>query len=51
MSTSERSTSQLLNEIQQLRAELDAGELATDQCTAELYKNEERFSLALDGGK
>ncbi|MEH6466906.1 MAG: EAL domain-containing protein [Porticoccus sp.] len=39
----------LLEEIQQLRAELAAGKLTTEQHTTELYKSEERFSLAMLG--
>lgn len=40
---------QLLEEIQQLRAELAADKLTTEQRTTELYKSEERFSLAMLG--
>ncbi|GJL72172.1 MAG: bifunctional diguanylate cyclase/phosphodiesterase [Nitrosomonas sp.] len=40
---------QLLKEIKQLRNELAAVRLAGEKRTAELYKSEERFSLAMRG--
>ncbi len=49
MSNSNKSSSFLLEEIQQLRAELAAVKLTTEKRTAELYKSEERFSLAMRG--
>ena len=49
MSDSNKSKSKLLEEIQQLRAELAAVKLTTEKRTAELYKSEERFSLAMRG--
>jgi PAS domain S-box-containing protein len=39
----------LLEEIKQLRRELAAVKLTTEKRTAELYKSEERFSLAMRG--
>tara|TARA_R110002073_G_scaffold274629_6_gene438127 strand:+ start:2424 stop:2588 length:165 start_codon:yes stop_codon:yes gene_type:complete len=39
----------LLEENQQLRTELAAVKLMSEKNTAELYKSEERFSLAMRG--
>ena len=39
----------LLEEIQRLRTELATGKLMAENRTAELYKSEERFSLAMRG--
>ena len=49
MSDSNKSNSRLREENQQLRAELAAVKLTTEKRTAELYKSEERFSLAMCG--
>jgi diguanylate cyclase (GGDEF)-like protein/PAS domain S-box-containing protein len=49
MINSNKSKSQLLKENQQLRAELATVKLTTEKRTAELYKSEERFSLAMRG--
>jgi PAS domain-containing protein len=43
------SKSQLLREIDQLRTELAAVTRASEKHTDELYKSEERFSLAMRG--
>ncbi len=49
MNNSNKSKSPLLEEILQLRTELAAVKLTTEKRTAELYKSEERFSLAMRG--
>ncbi len=49
MNHSKQSKSFLLEEIQQLRAELAAVKLTTEKRTTELYNSEERFSLAMRG--
>jgi len=49
MSYTNRSKSQLLEEIQRLHAELAAVNLMTEKRTTELYISEERFSLAMRG--
>jgi diguanylate cyclase (GGDEF)-like protein/PAS domain S-box-containing protein len=49
MNRTKKTKSQLLDEIQQLRSELIAVKLATDQHAKELYISEERFSLAMRG--
>jgi diguanylate cyclase (GGDEF)-like protein/PAS domain S-box-containing protein len=49
MNNSLKSKSLLLKEINQLRKELAAVKLMTEKRTTELYKSEERFSLAMRG--
>jgi diguanylate cyclase (GGDEF)-like protein/PAS domain S-box-containing protein len=49
MSNSNKSKSLLLKENQQLRTELATVKLMTEKRTTELYKSEERFSLAMRG--
>ena len=49
MNDSNQPMSILLEEIQQLRTELADVKLTTEMRTAELYKSEERFSLAMRG--
>jgi diguanylate cyclase (GGDEF)-like protein/PAS domain S-box-containing protein len=49
MSNSNKSRSLLLEENQQLRTELATVKLTTEKRTTELYKSEERFSLAMRG--
>lgn len=49
MSNSKQSKSLLLEETQQLRTELAAVKKMTEKRTAELYKSEERFALAMRG--
>ncbi len=49
MNNAYKSKFQLLEEIQQLRTKLAAVKLTTENRTAELYKSEERFSLAMRG--
>ena len=49
MINSDHSESQLLEENKQLRTELAAIMLTTEKRSAELYKSEERFSLAMRG--
>jgi diguanylate cyclase (GGDEF)-like protein/PAS domain S-box-containing protein len=49
MSNSNKSMSLLLKENQQLRTELATIKLTTEKRTTELYKSEERFSLAMRG--
>jgi diguanylate cyclase (GGDEF)-like protein/PAS domain S-box-containing protein len=49
MNNSLKSKLQLLKEINQLRKELAAVKLMTEKRTTELYKSEERFSLAMRG--
>ena len=49
MNNSNKPKSLLLEEIQQLHAELAAVKLMTERRATELYKSEERFSLAMRG--
>lgn len=49
MSNAKQTKSQLLEELHQLRSELAAVKLMTEQRTHELYVSEERFSLAMRG--
>ena len=49
MNISYKPKSLLLEEIKQLRAELAAVKLTTEKRATELYKSEERFSLAMRG--
>lgn len=49
MSTTQQTYSELLEEIQQLRAELAAVKWMTEKRARELYISEERFSLAMRG--
>ncbi len=49
MNDSNKSKSLLLKEIKQLRIELSAVKLTTEKRITELYKSEERFSLAMRG--
>ncbi|MEH6529440.1 MAG: EAL domain-containing protein [Porticoccus sp.] len=49
MNDLDKPSTHLLEEIKQLREELAAGKLTTEERTTELYKSEERFSLAMRG--
>jgi len=49
MKDSNKSEALLLKEVQQLRKELAEIKLTTEQRTTELFKSEERFSLAMRG--
>ena len=49
MNNSLKSKSLLFKEINKLRKELSAVKLMTEKRTTELYKSEERFSLAMRG--
>lgn len=49
MDYTNRTKSQLIQEIQQLQSDLADIKQMTEQRTAELYKSEERFSLAMRG--